>query len=79
VGRRFWHRVGRAQQLPDAAGEVALEATDRLAVRLALGLLACDELHGLGVTAGAGDSHAVDRCVDLAVAAAVEAVPVGPA
>jgi hypothetical protein len=45
--------VGLAQQLPDAAGEVALEAADRFAMCLALGLLARDELDGLGVAAGA--------------------------
>jgi hypothetical protein len=48
-----------------------------LAVRLAFGLLARDEFDGLRVTAGAGDRDAVDGGVDLAVAAAVEAVSVG--
>jgi hypothetical protein len=69
--------VGRAQQLPDAAGEVALEASDRFAVGLAFGLLARDELDRLLMAACAGDSDAVDRRVDLAVAAAIETVPVG--
>jgi hypothetical protein len=71
--------VGLAKELPDAAGEVALEAADRFAVCLAFGLLARDELDGLGVTAGAGDGDAVDGGVDLAVAAAIEAVAVGAA
>src|SRR3954468_19056507 len=63
--------------MPDAAGEVALEAADRFAGCLALSLLARDERDGLGVAAGAGDGDAVDGGVDLAVAAAVEAVAVG--
>jgi hypothetical protein len=42
--------VGLAQQVPDAAGEVAFERPDRFAVGLAFGLLARDELDGLGVT-----------------------------
>jgi hypothetical protein len=71
--------MGRARQLPDAAGEVALEAPDRFAVGLALGLLGRDELDRLLMAAGAGDSDAVDRRVDLAVAAAIETMPVGPA
>ena len=46
-------------------------------VGLAFGAFAGDVVLGLGVAAGAGDGDAVDRGVDLAVAAAVEAVPVG--
>jgi hypothetical protein len=46
-------------------------------VGLSFGRLARDEFDGLRVTAGAGDRNAVDRGVDLAVAAAVEAVSVG--
>jgi hypothetical protein len=46
---------------------------------LALGALAGDVGLGLGVAAGAGDRDAVDGGVDLAVAAAVEAVAVGVA
>jgi hypothetical protein len=71
--------VGLAQELPDAAGEVALEAADRFAVGLAFGFLACDEGDGFRVAAGAGDGDAVDGGVDLAVAAAIEAVAVGSA
>jgi hypothetical protein len=69
--------VGRAEELPDAAGEVALEGADGLAVRLSLGLLARQELDRFGVTACPGDRDAVNGGVDLAVAAAVEAVSVG--
>ena len=65
------------EEVPDAAGEVAFEAADRFAVGLAFGGLAGDVGLCLGVAASAGDSDAVDRCVDLAVAAAVEAVAVG--
>jgi hypothetical protein len=71
----FLTRMGRAQQLPDAAGEVALEAPDRFAVGLPFGLLAGDEFDRLLMAAGAGDSDAVDRHVDLAVAAAIETMP----
>jgi hypothetical protein len=69
--------VGRAQQLPDAAGEVALERADRFTVGLAFGLLARDELDGFGVTAGAGDRDAVNGGVDLTVAAAIEEMAIG--
>jgi hypothetical protein len=65
--------------VPDAAGEVAFEAADRFAGALALGAFAVEIVAGLGVAAGAGDGDAVDRGVDLAVAAAVEAVAVGRA
>jgi hypothetical protein len=77
VGRRFCHRVGPAQQLPDAADEVTLERADGLAVGLALGLLARDELDRLGVTARPSDRHAVNGGVDLTVAAAIEPVAIG--
>jgi len=63
--------------VPDAAGEVALEATDRVAVGFAFGAFAVDVYAGLGMAAGARDRDAVDGGVDLAVAAAVEAVAVG--
>jgi hypothetical protein len=56
---------------------VALEAADRFAVGLAFGLLARDELDRLLMAAGAGDGDAVNRGVDLAVAAAIETVSVG--
>ena len=61
------------------AGEVALEAANGLPVGLAFGGLAGDVVAGLGVAAGAGDRDAVDGGVDLAVAAAIEAVAVGVA
>jgi hypothetical protein len=68
--------VGCARQLRDAAGEVAFVAWDRCAVGLAFGLRARDELDRL-MAAGAGDGDAVGRRVDLAVAAAIETMPVG--
>src|SRR3954452_18937819 len=71
--------VGRLEEVPDAAGEVALEAADGLGAGLALGALAGEVGLGFGVAAGAGDRDAVDGGVDLAVAAAVEAVAVGVA
>jgi hypothetical protein len=44
---------------------------------LAFGLLARDELDRFGVTSRASDRHAVNGGVDLAVAAAIEAVAIG--
>src|SRR5215216_4794021 len=70
---------GGLQEVPDAAGEVAFEAAEGFAGGLAFGPFAVEVGAGLGVAAGAGDGDAVDRGVDLAVAAAVEAVPVGAA
>src|SRR5215207_267789 len=62
------------EQVPDAAGEVALEAADGFAAGLAVGLLAGEVGGGLGVQTALGDRQAVERAVELAVAAAVEAV-----
>ena len=56
---------------------MALETADGLLGALALGAFAGDVVPGLGVAAQAGDGDAMDRRVDLAVAAAVEAVAVG--
>jgi hypothetical protein len=61
------------------AGEVALEAADGVAGRLAVAAAAFDVVAGGLVAAGAGDDHAVQRGVDLAVAAAVEALAAGVA
>ena len=79
VWRLFLGRGGRLEQVPDAAGEVALEAADGFAGALAFGAFAGDVVAGLGVAARAGDGDAVDGGVDLAVAAAVEPVAVGVA
>src|SRR3954449_6666900 len=68
---------GLDEQVPEAAGEVALEAADGFFGALALGAFAGDAVLGFGVAAQAGDGDAVDGRVDLAVAAAVEAVAVG--
>src|SRR3954453_18559975 len=69
--------MGRLEQVPDAAGEVALEAADGFFGAFAFGAFAGDVVLGLGVAAQARDGDAVDGGVDLAVAAAVEAVAVG--
>jgi hypothetical protein len=69
--------VWRLEEVPEAASEVALEAADGFFGALAFGAFAGDVGLGLGVAAGAGDGDAVDGRVDLAVAAAVEAVAVG--
>ncbi len=57
------------EQSPDVAGEVALEAADRFAGALAFAASAVDVVARLGVAARAGDDDAVQRGVDLAVAA----------
>ena len=69
--------AGALEELPDAAGEVALEAAQGFAAGLAVGLLASEVGGGVGVQAALGDGEAVQRAVELAVAAAVEAVAVG--
>ena len=71
--------VGRLEEVPDAAGEVAFEAADGFFGGLAFGAFAGEVVLGFGVAAGAGDGDAVNGGVDLAVAAAVEAVAVGVA
>jgi hypothetical protein len=71
--------MGRLQESPDVAGEVAFEAADGFAGGLAFGAAAGDVVLGLGVAARASDDHAVKRGVDLAVAALVEALATGVA
>src|SRR4051812_49590349 len=71
--RRFLAWVGRLEQVPDAAGEVAFEAAHRFQAGLAFGALASDVVLGLGVASRPGERDPVDGGVDLAVAAAVEA------
>jgi hypothetical protein len=68
---------GRLEEVPDAAGEVAFEAADGFFGALAFGAFAGDVVLGLRVAAQAGDGDAMDGRVDLAVAAAIEAVAVG--
>src|SRR3954454_3865434 len=70
-------RGGRLEQSPDAAGEVALEAADRFAGALAFATPAIDVVARRRVTACAGDDHAVQRRVDLAVSASVEPLALG--
>ena len=65
--------------MPDAAGEVALEAAQCFAVGLAFAAFAFDVGLGFGVAAQPRDRDAVDGGVDLAVAAAVEPMAVGVA
>ena len=65
------------EEVPDAAGEVALEAADGFAAGLAFGLAAGEVGGALGVQAALGDGEAVQRAVELAVAAVVEAVALG--
>src|SRR3954451_7022390 len=68
------HRRERSvEEVPDAAGEVALEAAQRLAPTVALGELALQVGARGRVDAQARDGDAVQRAVELAIAAAVEA------
>jgi hypothetical protein len=69
--------MGRLQEVPDAAGKVALEAADGLAGGLAFASFAVEVGLGFGVASGAGNGDPVQRGVELAVAAAVETVAVG--
>src|SRR3954453_10694875 len=63
----------------EAGVQATFEAADGFLGGLAFGAFAGDVVLGLGVAAQAGDGDAVDGGVDLAVAAAVEAVSVGVA
>src|SRR4051794_41284044 len=65
------------EQVPDAAGEVALEAADRFPAGLAFGLLAGEVGGGLGVQATLGDREPVQGAVELAGCAPVGAGAVG--
>ena len=61
--------MGGLEQAPDAAGEVALEAAGRFAGALAFAASALDVVARGRVTARAGDDHAVQGRVDLAIVA----------
>ncbi len=56
---------------------MAFEAADRFALGFALGLFAVEIDAGFGVGAGAGERNDVDRAVELAIPAAVQAVALG--
>src|SRR5687768_1979017 len=58
-GEVVFGRGGRGQESPNAAGEVALEAANGVALGLAFGLLAGDVVLRLDVAAGARDGHAM--------------------
>ena len=62
------------EETVEAAREVALEAAQRSLLGLAFGFLAREILLGGGVTLRASDRDDVQRVVELAVPAAVEAV-----
>ena len=59
------------------AGDEAFEAADDVFLGEAFGAAAGDVVDGGLVEAHADDDDPVERCVGLAVPAAVEAVPVG--
>jgi hypothetical protein len=61
------------EQLVEVAREVALEAAQRALSGFAFGLFAPEVMLGLRVVLGAGDGDDVQRVVELAVPAAVEA------
>jgi hypothetical protein len=67
------HRAG-LEYAEEVAGEVALEATDRLAHALALAGFALDVADGRSVVLAAADDDRVQRAVELSVAAGVESV-----
>lgn len=62
------------EQAMETARQVALEASQRALARLALGFLAREVLLGGGIALGTGDRDHVERVVELAIPAAVEAV-----
>jgi hypothetical protein len=59
----------------DGAGELSFEAAEGFAAALALALFALQVGAGRWMHAGLGDRDAVQGAVELAVAAAVEPVP----
>jgi hypothetical protein len=62
----------------DTADEVAFEDADCLSVGLAVAALFGEVGRGLRVTHDLGEREHVDRVVELAVAAGVQAVTVSP-
>jgi len=67
-------------ELPvDDVGEPSLEAPERFSPGLAFGPFAGEVVGGAGLVAGLGDGDHVEGPVQSAVAAAVEAMPVGSA
>jgi hypothetical protein len=64
----------RFQGVEDGAGEESFEAADRFAFAFAFGLFAFEVGAGGGVVARLRDCDAVERGVQLPVAAAVESV-----
>ena len=77
-GRVPWGVAGwRLQEPVDGADEVALEGSEGFAAGLAFGLFAIEERLGRGVVACFVEREAVERAVELAVAAGVQAVAVG--
>ena len=69
----------RFERVEDDADEQSFEAADGFAAALAFGAFAFEVGASGGVGASLGDRDAVERGVELAVAAAVEAVPLDPA
>src|SRR5687768_12507999 len=67
----------RLQEPEDAASEIALEAAQRFAAVLAFGALARDVGGGRGIQPRSRDGEAMQRAVELAVAAAIQAMAIG--
>ena len=65
----------RFECVEDGAGEESFEAADRFAACFAFGLFAFEVSAGFWVVARLGDRDSVEGGVELAVAAAVESVP----
>jgi hypothetical protein len=62
------------EEAVEVAGEVALEATGRLAAALSFAYSAFDVVDGRLVDSAAGEDDLVEGAVELSVAAAVEPV-----
>jgi len=68
-------RRGVLHEAVEVAGEVALEEAGGFAGRLAFGYTACDVAAGRGVVLSAMKDDRVQGAIELAIAAAAEAVP----
>jgi hypothetical protein len=75
-GRRFGGVVASLEEAKQLAGDDSLKAAFGLSQRLAFGEAAFDVGAGGGIDAAAGQHDGVESPIELAVAAAVEAVMV---
>jgi hypothetical protein len=71
---RLRRRSGEGKEVVEASGEVSFEAAKRSLLGFPLGAFAFEVRSGRGVVLGAGDRDDVQRVVELAVPASVQAV-----